>query len=195
MTTVAAFLTDLRGIRAGKPGAHEGSCDFPFDWERPDDRELTWKLDGVHWPGALAPLVFEAAGEPVAEALMSAASTYEMLIAEVRIQQINGYRYQSTVPLICDPVVEARHRRSEVRLRAAIGVLGERWTDTWLPLVKAHLEYWGSFRLPEASLPALPWGLPGPLRRAGPRPRPRTTFVGRGSLSRHRAPQGPGQSG
>ena len=155
MTTLAAAQADLRDTRAGKPGAHQGSRDFPFDWERPDDRELSWKLDRVHWPGPLSPLVFEVAGEPVAEALMSAASTYAMPIAEVRIRRINGYRYQSTVPLISDPIVEAQRRGLEDRLRVAMGALDELWAGTWLPHVKAHLEYWRSFRLPDASLPAL----------------------------------------
>jgi phosphohistidine swiveling domain-containing protein len=124
--------------------------------ERPDDHELVWTLDRSHWPGPLSPLAFEVAGEPLAKGLMAALSAYELPVSEVRIRRINGHRYQAKVPLSIDgPVAKARRRRSQEKLRRAMGCLRQSWTDRWLPDVRTQLEHWEEFRLGEASLAAL----------------------------------------
>jgi hypothetical protein len=102
---MAVVPAPLNGISVGSDRARAAGAYFPVHWERPDDGDLTWTLDRSHWPGPLAPLAFEVAGEPVARGLMAAASAYELPISEIRTRRINGYRYQSKVPLTSPPPV------------------------------------------------------------------------------------------
>jgi pyruvate,water dikinase len=134
----------------------EPAADFPTTWERPEDERLHWTLDRVHWPDPIPPLVFAVAGDAVASGLSAAARAYEQPIAEVRVQRINTYRYQTSVPLNGSPAeLEAGRTRYDVNLHAAMGRLRTAWADTWLPEVQEHLTYWDGFDLAGAALPAL----------------------------------------
>ena len=116
---------------------------FPVAWGAPEDAELLWTRDPVHWPDPLPVLVFEVAGGAVARGLTAAARAYELPVAEVRTKRVNTYRYQANVPLR-SPLhdAEVRAERSRRKLRAAMSGLRTRWSEEWLPEVKEHIAFW-----------------------------------------------------
>jgi pyruvate,water dikinase len=138
-------------------GQHiEPPPDFPVSWEQLGDERLYWTLDRVHWPDPMPPLVFSVAGDALARGLTAAGLAYELPIAEVRVQRINTYRYQSAIPLTgSPPEAEAQRLRSDERIRAAMERLRASWTGTWLPEVQRYLAAWDSFDLAGVPLPAL----------------------------------------
>jgi pyruvate,water dikinase len=131
--------------------------DYPVDKPRPEDEQLTWVHDAVHWPDPMPPLAFEIAGHALAQGLHAAARSYELPVGDVRVRRINMYRYQATVPLVSASEEEegVRKTRSRDKLRAAITGLGELWTDEWRPEIERHLAYWEDFDLPGAPISTL----------------------------------------
>src|SRR5439155_1063116 len=51
----------------------ETPSDFPVTWQQPDDAQLLWTLDRVHWPDPLPTLVFSIAGDALAGVLTACA--------------------------------------------------------------------------------------------------------------------------
>lgn len=131
--------------------------DFPMNKAGPEDEQLTWVRDAVHWPDPMPPLAFAIAGHSLAQGLLAAARSYDLPVGDVRVRRINTYRYQATVPLVSASEEEesVRKKRSRDKLRAATRGLGQLWTDEWLPEIERYLAYWEDFDLPGASTSAL----------------------------------------
>jgi hypothetical protein len=123
----------------------------------PEDEQLTWVHDAVHWPDPMPPLAFAIAGQALAQGLLSAARSYDLPVGDVRVRRIDTYRYQATVPLVSasQEETDARKKRSRDKLRAAITGLGNLWTHEWLPEIERHLAYWEDFDLHAAHTSAL----------------------------------------
>ncbi|HEV8193822.1 MAG TPA: PEP/pyruvate-binding domain-containing protein [Ktedonobacterales bacterium] len=131
-------------------------ADFPVVWAQPEDAQLLWTLDRVHWPDPVPLLVFAIAGEALARGLTCAAVEYELQASEILVRRINTYRYQASVPIAgTHEAAAARRERSRQKLRAAMLHLRTTWLGKWLPEVDAHLTYWEHFDLERAPLPAL----------------------------------------
>ena len=71
-------------------------------------------------------------------------------------RRINTYHYESTAPAHLSPEeAAALGRRSEEKIGAVMGALGETWRREWLPAIKERLAAWERFDLRGATLPAL----------------------------------------
>jgi len=127
---------------------------FPVTWEQPDEANLYWELDCMHWPTPVTPLtgqyidIFVLCANPVLAAIE--------FPARMRSRRINTYHYHATAPLpLAEQEMAAQMRRHEAKLDEALRHLDERWTTTWLPEIKDRLAYWQHFDLAAAALPAL----------------------------------------
>ncbi len=131
--------------------------DFPMNKAGPENEQLTWVHDAVHWPDPMPPLAFALAGHSLVQGLLAAARSYDLPVGDVRVRRINTYRYQATVPLVSasEEETDARKKRSRDKLRAATTRLGQLWTDEWLPEIERHLAYWEGFDLHGAPTSAL----------------------------------------
>jgi pyruvate,water dikinase len=128
---------------------------FPIAWERRADAQMFWTTDPLHFPEPMHPLEFDFMEHAIERGFNLAAVDYEMPIG-MHSRRLNTYYYQSIVPLMLPPEeLEARGRRSEERLGAAMARMAERWASEQLPELQRYLDEWRSFDLHGATLPHL----------------------------------------
>ena len=129
--------------------------DFPVTWERPGDEQIFWTFDRMHFPNPIPPLVDAFLEASIGDGLTAAFAHYDVpLRAESR--RINTYHYESYVPRHLPPEeLAAMGQRSQEKVGAAMGRLGETWRDEWYPAIRERLAAWERFDLPSAALPAL----------------------------------------
>ena len=138
-------------MRAG----HPSRPDFPVHWDRPEDAELFWEHDRLHFPYPVTPLDNDFIERLYHSAFNGAAASYDLPIS-AHTWRINTYHYLSMAPLPLPPEeLEALGKRAEQKIGAATARLEEFWEQEWLPEVKRHLAYWREYDLAAASLPAL----------------------------------------
>ena len=125
---------------------------FPVAWEHPDDERGFWTIDKLHWPDPQPIALFDLMPE---ESIGTAAAAYDLPIG-FRGRRINTYLYSELAPLPLSPEeLEARGRRAQDKIGAAVASLGERWEGDWLPEVKRHIAAWDAFDLRGATMRAL----------------------------------------
>lgn len=128
-------------------------ADFPVSWERPEDEDLFWETDPMHFPEQVTPMMVglvNAFNEG-----FKRASEASFLPIRLQYHRINTYLYKSIVPTVPPEEMEAQGKRSEEKLGAHMARMWEWWDTELLPDVKQHLDYWESFDLRGASMPAL----------------------------------------
>ena len=129
--------------------------DFPVSWERPGDERLFWTHDRMHFPDPITPMADSFVHVFIEEGFGAAFARYD-IPARMLTRRINTYHYESTVPADLSPEeAEALGRRSEEKIGAVMGALGETWRREWLPAIKQRLAAWEQFDLSGATLPAL----------------------------------------
>ncbi len=142
---------------AGEPptGPLPTPPDFPVTWEQPGDERLFWTLDRMHFSDPLPPLAYSFLRVSMESGFSSAFARYDVPMTTA-VRRINAYPYQSMIPAPLPPAeMAALGQRSEEKLGAAMGRLGEAWRDEWLPAIKRRLAAWEHFDLAGATLPAL----------------------------------------
>ncbi len=144
--------------------------DFPVSWEAPEDEGLFWKFDAMHSPNQVTPLESDL-WSGMTNGLEYASRNYEMPVQVFRALRINTYGYTAMIPVMASPEeMEARGRRAQDKMMAAMGRLGEMWEDELLPEIKEHLDHLAALGMAGVSMPELVEDLEGAIacsRRLG----------------------------
>jgi pyruvate,water dikinase len=137
---------------------------FPVTWDSPDYAQMFWQQERMHFPEPMTPLETDI-WKLSFKGFNAGLAGYEMPVSG-RWQTINTYLYQAIVPVSGSPEeLEARGKRAQENLGAAMGGLAERWHGQWLPEIKGHLAFWEAFDLESATMPALVDHLDETLKR------------------------------
>ncbi|MBV9547660.1 MAG: hypothetical protein JOY61_25080 [Chloroflexi bacterium] len=127
---------------------------FPVRWEHPDDAEHVWIQDRMHAPDPITPLE-QVLTELVYAGMSATAERYEVPV-RIKCRRINTFLYWAVVPSVVPPAeIEAQLERSNAKFRAVFARIGDIWREELLPEVQDHIQYWETFDLTGASLPAV----------------------------------------
>ncbi len=127
--------------------------DFPVTWQRPEDERVFWKLDPMHFPQPVTPMMGWFA-QVFSEGYKRASQASQMPI-RLELRRINTYFYDGIVPMVPPEEMEGRVKRAEETLHLNMARLWEWWDKQLLPEVKEHLAFWEAFDLRGATMPAL----------------------------------------
>jgi len=129
---------------------------FPVTWADPADEALFWQHDAMHFPDPLAPMEAAMLERTLGQGFGYGARAYDAPLAGIEVRTINGYHYQSLVPMTGTPdEMTAQGVLAEAAIRGALARLDELWNETVLPEVQEHLDFWDSFELDAAPRAAL----------------------------------------
>ena len=129
---------------------------FPVVWAEPADEALAWHHDAMHFPDPLTPMEAAMLERTLGHGLVYGARAYNAPLERLEIRTINGYHYQSQIPMTGTPdEMAAQGALAEASIRAAFRGLDELWSQTVLPQVRDHLGFWESFDLEAATRAAL----------------------------------------
>jgi phosphohistidine swiveling domain-containing protein len=124
----------------------------PFSFADPADEALFWQHDAMHFPDPLAPMEAAMLERTLGQGFGYGAAAYNAPIDRVEVRTIEGYQYQSMVPMTGTPEeMAAQGALAEASIRAALADLGSLWEDTVLPEVREHLGFWDTFDLEGAT--------------------------------------------
>lgn len=142
-------------LAASRQAGHPLRPDFPVHWDRPEDAELFWEQDRLHFPRPITPLDNDFIERLYNAAFNGAAASYELPIS-AHAWRLNTYHYLSFAPLPLPPEeLQTLGQRAEQKIGAAIPRLEQLWEQEWLPEIERHLAYWREYDLASASLPTL----------------------------------------
>ena len=128
------------------------SVPAPFALADPADEALFFQQDKMHFPDPLAPMELAMIESAIGRGFTHGARAYDAPIARVEVRAVNGYEYQSFVPMTGTPEeMAAQGALAEAAVRGAIGRLDELWSEQILPEVRAHLGFWDAFDLAGAT--------------------------------------------
>lgn len=125
---------------------------FPVVWQKPEDPQLFWRFDRMHFPDALPPLAFAATP------LYGLSYAFEHYGVPMRMytRHLNYYYYETYAPEMLSPKeMEAAGKRVQENIGAAMARLGEYWETEILAEVKQHVAYLESYDLASANMPQL----------------------------------------
>ena len=118
----------------------------------PADEAHFWQQDKMHFPDPLAPMEYAMIEKAIGHGFTYGVRAYDAPIDGIEVRRINGYQYQSMIPMTGTPEeMAAQGALAEAAIRAAIGRLDELWSETVLPEVREHLGFWDSFDLEGAT--------------------------------------------
>ncbi|MCH8836817.1 MAG: hypothetical protein IIA60_03320 [Candidatus Marinimicrobia bacterium] len=120
--------------------------DFPVTWEDPQQQQLTWQRNPVHFPEPITPLTFTVALHAGIDQPME---QYEMPIRFLA-RRINSYYYLAVLPVVAMEEMAAQGERSQEHLETAMGRLGEMWSQEAVPELKGLLDNWKTYDLKKA---------------------------------------------
>ena len=144
--------SDVKDV--SQSSAIEPPPNFPVVWAHPSDARLFWNREQMHFPDPVTPLT-EDAWAVCLNGFNRGCAVYDLGLRQIG-RRINSYHYEATVPVEASPEEQAAQAaRSEEKLEAAMGRLGEAWATEWLPEINDHLHFWEFFDLAGASTPAL----------------------------------------
>ena len=105
---------------------------FPVTWDDPDDAQLFWMQERMHFPEPTTPMT-ESVWAHVLDAFTRAWAFYEMGI-QFKGCRINTYHYETIVAVAVPPGdQEAQATRTEAKLAAAMARLADAWATEQLP--------------------------------------------------------------
>jgi hypothetical protein len=130
-------------------------ADFPITWERPEDVQIFWHRDLMHFGNQITPLDGDFLSRFMRLGFSGAAKALDLPIrAESR--RFNTYYYEAYIPVTTDPVAyEALAQQAEQTLGAALGTFGAAWRESYLPEIESMIASWESFDLRGAQMPQL----------------------------------------
>lgn len=126
---------------------------FPVDWQTPQDAQLLWMRDRIHWPHSITPLEYDW-WHGTTEGL-NAANRFYRMPGLARVGRFNTYLYTTSEPLPATDNTIAAIGDSEARLLAVAAHLQSHWQEEWLPEIKQHLAFWEGTDLTNLPLPDL----------------------------------------
>src|SRR3954453_13081944 len=104
--------------------------DFPIVWENPDDEQLFWMHDAMHFPDPVTMLDDDVLIRTLERhGFTKGAEFYEMPIRP-HVRRINTYHYRAMVPVTASPEETVMYQLSDL------------WREEFLPEIKQYLEYW-----------------------------------------------------
>ena len=127
-----------------------------FTLADPADAALFWQHDAMHFPDPLSPMESAMIERAIGHGFTYGVRAYNAPLAAMEVRTINGYQYQSMVPMTGTPdEMAAQGALAEASVRAAIAAIDELWSERILPEVREHLGFWDSFDLEGATRAAL----------------------------------------
>ena len=105
----------------------------------PDEIEGFWAFDKMHAPRPLHPLSQDLVMSTLAVGFTKAQSEYDCPVVASN-QAINHYFYMAFHPHPDEAVVEDRMSRYLDTLDKKVPLVGKRWTNEWLPLIRTRNE-------------------------------------------------------
>ncbi len=105
----------------------------------PDEIEGFWAFDKMHAPRPLHPLSQDLVMSTLAVGFTKAQGEYDCPVVASN-QAINHYFYMAFHPHPDEAVVEDRMSRYLDTLDKKVPLVGKRWTNEWLPLIKGRNE-------------------------------------------------------
>ena len=120
--------------------------DFPVSWENPQEQQLTWQRNPVHFPEPITPMTFTVALHAGIDQPME---QYEMPIRFLA-RRINSYYYLAVLPVVALEEMAAQGERSQRHLETAMGRLGAMWSQEAVPELQSHLDDWKAYDLEKA---------------------------------------------
>ena len=105
----------------------------------PDEIEGFWAFDKMHAPRPLSPLSQDLVMTTLGEGFTRAQEEYDCPVVASN-QAINHYFYMSFHPHPDESVIEDRMTRYVDTLDAKVPIIGKRWTNEWLPMIRDRNE-------------------------------------------------------
>ncbi|MDP9465549.1 MAG: hypothetical protein M3P52_13060, partial [Actinomycetota bacterium] len=105
----------------------------------PDEIEGFWAFDKMHAPRPLHPLSQDLVMSTLATGFTKAQVEYDCPVVASN-QAINHYFYMAFHPHPVEAVVEDRMTRYLDTLKQKVPLVGKRWTNEWLPLIRTRNE-------------------------------------------------------
>ncbi len=109
--------------------------DFPINWEKPEDAELFWQVDQMHWPTGMSPLQATMDLPAFIRGFNLAAQELRMPFQSVEFKVFNHYAYRAAVPLPPE-AMPTRMQEMQAAMMQHIPGLLERWTTVYEPEVR-----------------------------------------------------------
>jgi rifampicin phosphotransferase len=106
---------------------------------RPDEIEGFWAFDKMHAPRPLHPLSQDLVMSTLAVGFTKAQAEYDCPVVASN-QAINHYFYMAFHPHPDEAVVEDRMSRYLDTLDEKVPLVGKRWTNEWLPMIRGRNE-------------------------------------------------------
>jgi pyruvate,water dikinase len=122
-------------------------------WLNPEDRQLLWHTDRMHFPEQVPPLM-DLQFHTFNEGFRRAADAYDMPVS-VRYHRLNTYLHMATAPTVPHEQMDEKGKRSEEKLKAGVAQFSHRWNAEWFPEVQRYLSHWETYDLRSATMPAL----------------------------------------
>ncbi|MEX1193693.1 MAG: PEP-utilizing enzyme [Dehalococcoidia bacterium] len=112
--------------------------DFPIEWEAPEDANLFWQVDLMHWPHGLSPLQATMDLPAFIRGFNLAGQELCMPFRSIRFEAFNNYAYRAVVPWSQDPnEMQDRMQQMQAQMMKHIPGLLERWNTVYEPEVRA----------------------------------------------------------
>jgi pyruvate,water dikinase len=125
------------------------------NWEQPEDAQLFWRQDRMHFPYPISRLEDDLARIGLVEGLNRVHERYDIPV-RLQARRFWTYHYAAEAPLALTPdEAAAMAAGAEQKTRQALAELEGRWNEEWLPALKRHLEHFQRFDLASSSLPEL----------------------------------------
>lgn len=137
---------------------------FPVTWEDPDEANLYWTIDRLHWPTPVTPVT----GQYIDILIERTDAVFQAMALPVRMlsRRINTYHYHTTAPLSLSAAdLEVQNCQSEAKISEVLQSLGKQWRNVYLPEIQGYLAEWKNFDLASAPLPILLVHLEETIRR------------------------------
>lgn len=129
--------------------------DFPIAWEQPGDEQVTWRLDQIHLPNPITPLVDSFLRRACQIGFNRAMARYSTPLRAMA-RRFNTYHYLVTSPAtLAADELSRMGEEAQRRVGEAMRYQMVDWRVTWLPAIKRELAVLANFDLAGASDAAL----------------------------------------
>ena len=115
-------------------GVETASPTFPVEWKNPEDAQLTWFRDEMHFPEPLTPLTVTLLLDTFDEGNPRACDELAMPMTGLLYGSFNGYAYNVTRP-VPEAEMPARMERNKQVMSERMDNLRRLWDDQYLPRV------------------------------------------------------------
>jgi phosphohistidine swiveling domain-containing protein len=139
-------------VAAGSPSAPitvPPQEDFPVEWASPEEQQIPWQLDLMHFNNVMPPLEGEYWAQFM-DGLTLAMKHFEMPL-QGAAKAFNYWLYFGIFPRFPPEQMEAQGKRGDEVVMATVHRLQERWDDEWLPEIMKQIKDWDAYDLSAAS--------------------------------------------